>query len=87
VAYPFVNSPTFAEFRYDLLARFSCQIVPLHNLDYSPHRMTCIERQVGASTRCWITDLPDIKRMAPDTIRFVCRRLDIDPNEFGLALS
>ena len=85
MAYPFVPSLPFGEFRGKLISEYACRwdVLPI---SYSPRRLGVLERDVSGQTLDYVTDMEDADRVLPSTLRSICARLKIDPADFGLVL-
>ena len=92
MAFPFVELPTFGDFRERLATEFSCSYHALKGAVASfagdgPEPVYYLERQIDGSARRYRVQYGDDERLLPSEIRSICVHLDIDPAVFGVAMA
>ncbi len=85
-SYPMAPAPTFEEF-LGKVEDHGCSLLTLEvKSNGDSDLLRYIERAMPTGTlRCPI-EMRDDERLTPSQIRHLCRRLCIDPSEFGLDL-
>jgi hypothetical protein len=90
LAYPFMPFPAFADFKARLESEFGCSFKIGEDLcdgDGDSQPITYFEREVeGKRVQCVVSVADEQDPVATFLIRDVCKRLKIDPKEFGLDL-
>ena len=75
--------PSFEELCAKLENEFNCFFKTINK----PFPATYFERIYnGNKLQCPISFNDDKKRLTPNTLRYICRRLNINPEQFGLYL-
>lgn len=89
MGYPFVQFPTFREFRERLENEYNCSFESLERTINNGEIITIFffVRIIGdRQLRCSIQNFNDDDRIKPSVLRSICERLEIDPIVFGFTL-
>lgn len=85
MAYPFIEWPTFGDFRQRLLDEFGCEYDEVATVNGT--EVGCLARAADDGTyRCYGVVYEDHERLAPSIVRSICAQLLISPKEFDLHL-
>lgn len=84
MSYPLTPMPSFSEIRTRLENEFNCVF---KTIDGGPFPTRYFERIDGRKKlQCPVSFNDDNERLTPTVLRYICRRLKIDPKQFGLYL-
>jgi len=82
--------PTFGEFRAKVVAEFGAAYKQLPDSlcinDGEPEPVHYLERSSNGQVRRYAVAIRDDEKLAPSVLRSLCKRLDLDPKDFGLHL-
>lgn len=84
MAYPFIQWPTFGEFRARLIDEFGCEYTEIGTVNGSA--IGCLKRTIDGDDLLYGVVLEDHDRLSPTVIRSICARLGVDVAAFGLTL-
>ena len=77
--------PTFGEFRDILIRDFGCQLAPpMPNLANAPKRLTLLIRRIEERELECLVCVDDRERISGEIALYVCRCLNIPPEEVEL---
>lgn len=91
MAYPMMKHwPTFSEFRAKVVEQYGGSYKQLPGSlcinDGEPGPIFYLERESGGAVRRYSVAIQDSEQLSPSVLRSLCKRLDIDPKDFGLTL-
>lgn len=88
LAYPFAPAPFFREFKERLMTEYRCVFKNKGIIkNGEPYTIQYIERTNNNITlQCSIEHYEDDDMVILADVRSICRRLNIDPKEFGMSL-
>lgn len=90
MTYPFSQAPTVDEFIATATSKLGCTCTQIDGIvgPRGPEVLTYLHRETDDGRVVHTDALPKKRelRLKPDLLRHLCRRLEIDPAEFGLTL-
>ena len=84
MAYPFIQWPTFGDFRQRLIDEFDCDYDTIGTINGTA--IGCLRRTIDGEDRRYGVTFDDHDRLAPTVIRSICHRLSINVKHFGFTL-